>query len=136
MFAIWLVSIVILGLAFYRLIIYHNKVRKYYKVPAVVVGNDIKTVHDEMMGDKYFYAAIVEYADKQGNIHQMISGEDNPSRPLYKPGDKMQLLVHPTDPTKFLVSDFVGGYLIPLIWIIIGVAVVAIPLMYPDTFKE
>jgi len=136
MFGIFFLSAIVLGLSIYRLIVYHKKVKKYYKVPAVVVGNDIKTVEDAMMGDKYFYAAIVEYTDKDGNKHQMISGEDNPSRPLYQDGATMKLLVHPDDPTKFLVDDYVGGYIIPVIWIIIGIAIVAIPLMYPDTFKE
>ena len=101
-----------------------------------MIGTDIKTVEDAMMGDKYFYAAIVEYADKNGQEHQMISGEDNPSRPLYKKGDKLSLLVHPDDATKFLVNDYVGGYIIPIIWLLIGLAIVIIPAMYPDTFKE
>lgn len=136
MIGIWFLSAVILTLAIYRLVIYHKKVKKYYKVPAVVVGIDIKTVADEMMGDKYFYAAIVEYTDKHGEPHQMISGEDNPSRPLYQKGDKLSLLVNPDDPTKFLVDDYVGGYIIPIIWLLIGIAIVAIPLMYPDTFRE
>jgi uncharacterized membrane protein len=136
MIGIWFLSTVILVLSVYRLIVYHKKVKKYYKVPAVVVGTDIKTVEDAMMGDKYFYAAIVEYTDKEGRQHQMISGEDNPSRPLYQQGAKLSLLVHPDDPTKFLVNDYVGGYIIPVIWIIIGIVIVAIPLMYPETFAE
>ena len=126
----WFLSLVILGLSIYRLIVYHQKVNKYYKVPAVVVGTDIKTVEDALMGDKYFYAAIVEYTDKHGNKHQMISGEDNPSRPLYQEGATMKLLVHPNDPTKFLVNDYVGGYIIPIIWIIVGLAIVIIPVSY------
>lgn len=136
MFGIWFLSAIILGLSGYRLLAYHKKVKRYYKVPAVVVGNDIKTVGDALMGDKYFYAAIVEYEDKQGQKHQMVSGEDNPGRPLYQPGDKLSLLVNPIDPTKFLVYDFVGGYLIPVIWIIIGLAIVIIPAAYPETFAE
>ena len=136
MIGIWFLSSVILSLAIYRLIIYHKKVKKYYKVPAVVVGTDIKTVEDALMGDKYFYAAIVEYVDNTGELHQMISGEDNPSRPLYQKGDKLSLLVHPDDPSKFLVNDYIGGYIIPIIWLLIGLAIVIIPLMYPDTFKE
>ncbi len=136
MIGIWFLSLIILGLAIYRLVVYHQKVKKYYKVPAVVVGTDIKTVEDALMGDKYFYAAIVEYTDKNGNVHKMVSGEDNPGRPLYQPGAKLPLLIHPDDPTKFLVNDYVGGYIIPFIWIIIGIAIIAIPLLYPDTFKE
>jgi len=136
MIGIWFLSCVILGLSIYRLIVYHNKVKLYYKVPAQVVGTDIKTVGDALMGDKYFYAAIFQYTDKNGQVHQMISGEDNPSRPLYQQGAKLSLLVHPNDPTKFLVNDYVGGYLIPVIWIIIGLAIVIIPAMYPETFKE
>lgn len=136
MIGIWFLSTVILSLAIYRLVVYYKKVQKYYKIPAVVVGTDIKTVEDALMGDKYFYAAIVEYTDKNGELHQMISGEDNPSRPLYQKGDKLSLLVHPDDPSKFLVNDYVGGYIIPIIWLLIGLAIVIIPLMYPDTFKE
>lgn len=136
MIGIWFLSTVILSLAIYRLVVYYKKVQKYYKIPAVVVGTDIKTVEDALMGDKYFYAAIVEYTDKNGGLHQMISGEDNPSRPLYQKGDKLSLLVHPDDPSKFLVNDYVGGYIIPIIWLVIGLAIVIIPLMYPDTFKE
>ena len=37
---------------------------------------------------------------------------------------------------QFLADDFVGGYIIPIIWLIIGMAIVIIPLMYPDTFRE
>ena len=136
MIGIWFLSLVILSLAIYRLVVYHKKVQKYYQVPAVVVGTDIKTVEDALMGDKYFYAAIVEYTDKNGEIHQMISGEDNPSRPLYQKGNKLSLLVHPDDPSKFLVNDYIGGYIIPIIWLLIGLAIVIIPAMYPDTFKE
>ncbi len=136
MIGILFLSSVILILSIYRLVVYHKKVKKYYKVHAVVVGTDIKTVEDALMGDKYFYAAIFEYTDKNGTTRQMISGEDNPSRPLYQNGAKLSLLVHPNDSTKFLVNDYVGGYIIPIIWIIIGLAIIIIPSIYPDTFKE
>ena len=132
---LWFLSILILSLSFHRLIIYNKKSKNYYKAHAVVTGIDIKTTEDELMGKKYFYAAIMEFTDKHGVRQQLISGEDNPGRPLYKVGAKLTLLVHPDDPSKFLPYDFVSGYLIPVIWIIIGVAIVAIPLIWPEVFK-
>ena len=132
---LWFLFVLIVGLGVYRLVVYHNKVRKYYPVVGTVIGNDIKTVEDALMGDKYFYAAIVEFTDRNGKTHHYISGEDNPGRPIYKEGSNLNLLVHPEDASKFLVSDIVGGYIIPIIWIIIGIAVPLIPILFPDTFK-
>ncbi|TDH19839.1 hypothetical protein EXU57_22570 [Segetibacter sp. 3557_3] len=132
---LWFLAALILGLSFYRLYMYVRKVKNYYKVAATIVGNDIKTVEDPLMGPKYFYAPIVEFTDKSGELKQMICGEDNPGRPIYKDGAKLTLLVHPDDASRFLVHDFVNGYLIPVIWIIIGVSIVLIPYIFPETFK-
>lgn len=132
---LWFLSILILSLSFYRLYIYMKKVRNYYKVSATIVGNDIKTVDDPLMGPKYFYAPIVEFTDSNGERKQMICGEDNPGRPLYKDGAKITLLVDPSDSSRFLVQDFVNGYIIPFIWIIIGISIVAIPYLFPETFR-
>jgi hypothetical protein len=132
---LWFLFVLIVGLGVYRLIAYHNKVKKYYPVVGTVVGNDIKTVEDALMGDKYFYAAIVEFTDNMGATHHFISGEDNPGRPIYKEGSSLNLLVHPNDPSKFMVQDIVGGYIIPIIWIIIGIAIPLIPILYPETFR-
>jgi hypothetical protein len=131
----WFISILILSLSIYRLINYYNKVKNYYKVSATIVGNDIKTVEDTLMGSQYYYAAIVEFTDKDGNIKQLISGEENPGRPLYSTGTKLTILVHPDNSSRFLMFDFVEGYLIPIIWIAIGIAIIMIPLIFPETFN-
>ncbi len=131
----WFLSALIISLSVYRLITYVRKARNYYKTQAVIVGNDMKTVDDALMGPKYFYAAIVEFTDNKGERKQMVCGEDNPGRPLYKDGAKLTLLVHPTDPSRFLVRDFINGYLIPFIWIAIGIAIVVIPYAFPETFR-
>jgi hypothetical protein len=99
------------------------------------VDNNIKTVEDSLMGNQYYYAAIVEFRDKDGNVKQLISGEENPGRPLYSIGAKLTILVHPEDSNRFLMYDVVEGYLIPVIWIVIGVSIAAIPLIFPETFK-
>lgn len=132
---LWFLAALIMGLSIYRLVLYMRKVKNYYRVSATIVGNDIKTVEDPLMGPKYFYAPIVEFTDKDGQQKQMICGEDNPGRPIYKDGAKLTLLVNPTDPSRFLVHDFVNGYLIPIIWMIIGIAIILIPYLFPDTFK-
>ena len=132
---LWFLAALIISLSVYRLVVYMRKVRNYYRVSATIVGNDIKTVEDPLMGPKYFYAPIVAFIDKDGQRKEMICGEDNPGRPIYKDGSKLTLLVHPDDPSRFLVHDFVNGYLIPFIWIAIGIAIVLIPYLYPETFK-
>jgi hypothetical protein len=131
----WFLSALILTLSIYRLILYRKKVKNYYKVSATIVDNNIKTVEDTLMGNQYYYAAIVEFRDKDGNVKQLISGEENPGRPLYSIGAKLTILVHPEDSNRFLMYDFVEGYLIPVIWIVIGVSIAAIPLIFPETFK-
>jgi hypothetical protein len=131
----WFFSILILSLALYRLITYYNKVKNYYKVAATIVGNDVKTVEDTLMGNQYYYAAIVEFTDKDGNVKQLISAEENPGRPLYNQGAKLTVLVHPADSNRFLMYDFVDGYFIPLIWIVIGISIALIPIIFSETFK-
>lgn len=112
-----------------------KKVKNYYKVPATIIGNDVETVDDPLMGPKYFYSPIVEFTDSDGQIKQMICGENNPDRPLYKAGAQITVMVDPANSSRFLVHDFVNGYLIPFIWIAIGLSVVAIPYLFPDSFK-
>lgn len=132
---LWFISLLILSLAFYRLITYYLKSKKYYRATGIITGNEKRKVEDALMGDKFFYAAVVEFTDKEGIVQKMVFGEDNAGRPMYKPGDKVSLLVHPDDSSKFLEHDFINGYLIPVIWIIIGLAVILIPTLYPETFK-
>lgn len=131
---LWGIAIFIMGLGIYRFIVYHLKVRKYYKTSAIVIGDDIQKVSDPLQGDKFFYAPIVTFTDRYGQAQQMICGEDSAGRPLYKQGTKLTILVHPHDSSRFLVYDFISGYLIPVIWIIIGAAVVAIPALFPEAF--
>ena len=131
----WFLFTIIVGLGMYRLVVYHLKVRRYYKVQAEVTGNSRKEVEDALMGTKYFYAAIVSFIDKYKRQQEMICSEDNPDRPLYKEGTKITLLVHPDDSSRFVMYDFVNGYLIPILWIIIGTAIPLIPIMYPEVFE-
>jgi hypothetical protein len=131
----WFFAVLILSLSLYRLRNYYNKVKNYYKAAATIVGNDVKTVKDTIMGDQYYYASIVEFTDKDGNVKQLVSAEENPGRPLYSQGTKLTVLVHPADSNRFLMYDFVDGYLIPLIWIAIGISIAVIPLIFPEVFK-
>ena len=87
-----------------------------------------------MAGDQHYYSPVIEFTDKNGDIQQLISGEDNVDRPLYREGKTITILVNPNDSTRFLVYDFVNGYLIPIIWILIGIAVIIIPMIFPETF--
>ncbi len=132
----WFLFTLIVGLGLYRLILYYQKIKKYYKVKGTIVGQDVKPVDDALMGKKYYYAPIVAFTDKYNRLQEMVCGEDNPDRPLYKDGASITLLVHPDDSSRFLVYDFVSGILIPIIWILIGIAIPLIPIMYPDVFKE
>ena len=131
-----ILAILILGLSVYRLIRYYNKAKKYYKVKGKVVALDKKTVDDAMMGPKYYFAPIIAFTDKYGQQQEIISGEDSPDRPLYTPGTNVTLLVNPDDSSRFIMYSFVEGYLIPVIWIIIGIAIIAIPLIFPKTFES
>ena len=130
----WVIPILIFVLSIYRLVSYYRKVKHYYKVSATVIGNDIKTVSGGMAGDQHYYSPVIEFTDRYGNIQQLISGEDNVGRPLYREGKTITILVNPDDSTRFLVYDFVNGYLIPVIWILIGIAVIIIPMIFPETF--
>ena len=131
---LWVIPILIFTLSIYRIVMYHKKVKNYYKVSATIIGNDVKTVKGGMAGDQHYYSPIIEFTDREGNLQQLISGEDNPDRPLYTQGKTLTILVNPTDSSRFLIYDFVNGYLIPIIWLLIGIAVVAIPMMFPETF--
>ena len=132
----WFLFVIIVGLGIYRIVVYHKKVKQFYKVTATVTGNDVKEVDDQLMGKKYFYAPIVDFTDKYNRPQQMICGEDNPDRPLYKAGQSITLLVHPDDSSRFIMYDYVSGYIIPIIWIIIGIAIPLIPILWPETFAE
>ena len=132
----WFLFALIVGLGVYRLVVYYQQVMKYYKVPGTVVGQNVKTTDDPLMGKKYYYAPVVTFTDKYLRPQEMICGEDNPDRPLYKVGSTITLLVHPDDSSRFLMYDFVSGILIPIIWIIIGIAIPLIPILFPETFKE
>jgi hypothetical protein len=112
-----------------------KKTKKYYKVSATIVGNDIETVDDPLMGPKHFYSPIIQFVDSNGESRQMVSGENNPDRPLYSDGAKITLLVDPADSSRFLIHDFVNGYLIPIIWIVIGLSVVVVPYLFPNEFR-
>ena len=132
----WFLFAVIVGVALYRLVIYYQKVKKYYKVQGKIVGTDIKEVDDALMGKKYYYAPVIGFIDKYNRAQEMISSDDNPDRPLYKEGSKITLLVHPDDSSRFVTYDFISGILIPIIWILIGIAIPLIPILFPETFKE
>lgn len=132
----WFLFALIVGLGIYRLIVYYQKIKTYYKVTGTIVGIDVKEVDDALMGKKYYYAPIIEFTDKYNRRQHMISGEENPDRPLYKEGGSISLLVHPDDSSRFITYDFVGGILIPVIWIIIGIAIPLIPIVFPETFKD
>lgn len=129
------IPILIFVLSIYRIVTYYKQVKNYYKVSATIVGNDMKTVKGGITGDQYYYSPIIEFIDKNGNIQQLISGEDNPDRPLYSEGKKLTILVNPEDSSRFLVHDFVNGYLIPVIWILIGITIVIVPMIFPETFN-
>ncbi|WP_207492178.1 DUF3592 domain-containing protein [Aridibaculum aurantiacum] len=132
----WFLFTIIVGLGLYRLVVYARRVKNYYKVTGTIVGNEVKTVDDALMGKKYFYSPIVSFTDMHGHPQQLICGADNADRPLYKPGASIKLLVHPDDSTRFIMYDFVEGILIPIIWIIIGTAIPIIPMLFPETFKD
>jgi hypothetical protein len=132
----WFLFAIIVGLGVYRLVVYYKKVKTYYKVKGIIVGHDVKEVDDQLMGKKYFYSPIVDFTDKYNREQRMICGEDNPDRPLYKVGANITLLVHPDDSSRFLMYDFISGILIPIIWIIIGIAIPLIPIIWPETFAE
>lgn len=135
MWIAWLISLLILSLSTYRLIAYIKKTKRYYKVVATVIGNDVKTVDGALIGPQYFYASVVTFTDNKGIQQQMICGEENQGRPIYKEGELITLLVDPANSGRFLVYDFVNGYLIPFIWIAIGISVVAVPYLFPDSFR-
>jgi hypothetical protein len=132
----WFLFAIIVSLALYRMIVYHKKVKQYYKVKATIIGHDVKEVDDALMGKKYFYAPVIEFVDKYKRSQEMISGEDNPDRPLYKVGDVITILVHPDDSSRFIMYDFISGYLIPIIWLIVGIAIPLIPIIWPEVFAE
>lgn len=132
----WFLFTMIVGLGIYRLVLYILKVKKYYKIKGTIVGQNIKEVDDALMGKKYYYAPVVAFKDKYNRPQEMICGEDNPDRPLYKEGAIITLLVHPDDSSRFLMYDFVSGILIPIIWIIIGITIPLIPILFPETFKD
>jgi hypothetical protein len=132
---LYILPVIILSLSIYRIVIYYRKSKNYYKTDAVVVGSNVRTEEDALMGNKYYYSAIVEFTDKQGSLQKMVFAEENPERPLYANGSKIKLLVNPDDPTKFLEYDFITGYLIPIIWIIIGLSIVVVPALFPESFK-
>lgn len=132
----WFLFALIVGLGGYRLVAYYNKVNRYYKVRGTVVGQHVKTTEDPIMGKKYFYAPVVAFTDKYLRPQEMICGEDNPDRPLYKVDSTITLLVHPEDSSRFIMYDFVSGILIPIIWILIGIAIPLIPILFPETFKD
>jgi hypothetical protein len=112
-----------------------RKTKNYFKTSATIVGNDIETVDDPLMGPKHFFSPIIEFMDSSGERRQLISGENNPDRPLYTAGDKITVLINPADSTKFLIHDYVNGYVIPIIWIVIGLSVVIVPYLFPQSFR-
>ncbi|MDB5192699.1 MAG: hypothetical protein JWQ96_2262 [Segetibacter sp.] len=131
-----ILAFLILGLSIYRLIRYNKKIKKYYKVKATIVGLDQKKVDDAMMGPKYYFAPILAFTDKYGQQQEIISGEDNPDRPLYKTGTDVTILVNPNDSSRFIMYSVVEGYVIPILWILVAFAIIAIPLIFPKTFAE
>lgn len=132
---LYILPVIILSLSIYRLVVYYRKTKNYFKTDGVVVGAHTRTEADALMGDKYYYSAIVEFTDNKGVTQKMIFSEENPERPLYQTGSKIKLLVNPDDPTKFLEYDFINGYLIPIIWILIGLSIVVVPELFPESFK-
>jgi hypothetical protein len=118
---IFIIPAVIFIAVIYHIWVYADKKKHYYKVKATVVGNEVATSVDEMSGatSEYFYA-IFEFTDKKGVKQTFVSGEDSPDRPAYKEGDKVVLLVHPADPSKFLEYDFADVYGIPLVGVAVG----------------
>ncbi|MFL9481204.1 hypothetical protein ACI6Q2_00420 [Chitinophagaceae bacterium LWZ2-11] len=113
-------AIVIFILAMYRFFNMIKKIRHYHKVNAVVVEKEIE-LNQELFSEKEkFDYPILEYVDREGRKRQVVSKNTKLKRPAYKRGEKIALLIHPTDPTLFMEYDIINVYLIPAAWIVLA----------------
>ena len=118
------ISLLIIALAVFRLMKYHSKTKTYYRVVGLVIDNKVEEIAAEMPGvyNTYYYP-VIEFTDKQGIEQTYTSSLDNPDRPLYKTGDTVKLLVNHEDASRFIFHDVIDGYVIPILWVVIGIAV-------------
>ncbi len=116
------VGILVIISAIVRYISYQKKVNSYYKVQAEVIDNE----EDEASGVEanVFFAAVLKFKDKDNNEQIFTSSEQSAERPSYAVGEKVWLLVHPDDSSRFVYFDAIEHYVLPLVWLAIGVGAI------------
>lgn len=119
------VALFVIGLACFRLIKYRSKTKKYYRVKGIVISNELnRTIAENAtIQSQVYYSPVIKFTDNTGTEQIFTAAEDNPERPLYKPGKEVVLLVNKNDPSRFIFYDVVDGYIIPIIWILFGIAI-------------
>ncbi|MBC7721139.1 MAG: DUF3592 domain-containing protein [Pedobacter sp.] len=122
------IGILIIVMAIVRYIAYQKKVNSYYKTEAEVVGNE----EDESSGVEanIFFSAILQFKDKSGNELTLTSSEQSAERPSYNIGDKIWILVNPEDATRFVVFDAIEHYVLPLVWLSLGIGVIVLGFIF------
>jgi|GEM_PF-4894701 len=126
------VAVFIILLAVIRLVRYHTKTKKYYPVKGLVIDNEAKRTIAEnaTMHSTTYYSPVIQFIDKAGNKQTFVASQDNQERPLYAVGATVKLLVNEEDPSRFIFHDIVDGYIIPIVWIVIGIAVALVGMFY------
>ncbi len=112
--------VVILSAA--RLFIYQKKVKSYFKTTGVVVDNK-KDEYSDMMGGGYtHYYPIIKFTTPNGVTQEIVSSIYFEDRPGYNPNTTVNLLVNPTDSTRFVIENKFEGYGVALVWMALGIA--------------
>lgn len=127
-----LIGIVVVILGTVRLFIYHNKKKSYYTTDGIIIENRVDRYETISGGGYTHYYPVVQFTDKDGIVKELISSQYYEDRPGFDVGKKVKLLVNPQDSDRFTFDSKGEGYLISVLWIVIGIAAVVFSFVMPD----
>jgi len=111
----------IIGINTWKIVTYYQRTARFVKVPGRVTGNSVE--HGASRRSPSHYSPIIEFETKDRIAIKGIYSQDNPDRPLYRPGEPVTICYDPEEPKRFLIYDPKAEYLVAGVWIFIGLAV-------------
>jgi len=102
---------------------YKLKEKKYYKVTGTIIDYQVSEDEGGNLRTRPYllYSPIVEYVDKNGITQNIVSEDSNPYVPMYRVGTAVTFFVNPDDSTRILFDNASDKFLIPIVFISIGV---------------
>ena len=120
-FILGLICIVLIITGLVNFIYYRGKEKEFYKATGTIIANEeFQDRSRKGAALSMYYYPVVEYQDRDGNMHQIVSEDCNIDLPMYPVGTVIDLLVNPNDCTSILFDTDTDKRQVPLICVSTG----------------